>query len=347
MYIVLNPVKPMYIDRGNNSIRMGNFKCNGKEVLFETEDILKLFLKLKKPILKDELIMQMKNETNNSTEEIIEVLDYLMYEGFIIDYESYQNLLKDEKYNRQNLYFYMLSNSVIKNVSSDKKVLILGVGGIGSIVMELLVRSGFEDFTIVDNDVVEQSNLIRQLAYFNDDINKLKVDAMRDNMLKINSKLKIETVNRMIFNETDILDKIKNTDFVVCTLDRPLRKIRRVINNACVQLNKPVLFTGFSEHVAMVGPFVVPGESACLNCIENGTLDEYLDNIKVIPSYGPLCTLIASIAVNEIINYFIKFRTDNLIGKTLMFDMNDYDIKIESWTKNKKCKICGDKHEGK
>ena len=88
----------------------------------------------------------------------------------------------------------------------------------------------------------------------------------------------------------------------------------------------------------MIGPFVVP---ACLKCIEKEQTEEPLNNVAVVPSYGPICGIISSIVVNEIINYFLKFNSKNLQGKTLMFDIANYKTKIIKWTKNNECRECG------
>ena len=79
----------------------------------------------------------------------------------------------------------MLNDEIIElEKIKDKNLLILGIGAIGSITIELLARAGFNNFTLVDNDIVEKSNLIRQLSYTNNDILKYKVGVM-EKRLKI------------------------------------------------------------------------------------------------------------------------------------------------------------------
>ena len=185
---------------------------------------------------------------------------------------------------------------------------------------------------------MEPSNLIRQFPYDNNDINKLKTDCLEQKIFE--KEITIKKVNKKIEKEIDIINEIKNADFVLCTLDKPARVIRRLINRICIQENKPVLFSGFSEHVAMIGPFVVPQKTACLKCIEKETTEIPLHNVTLVPSYGPLCFLISSIVTNEIINYFVKFNDNNLVGKTLMFDIINYEMEIINWKKNNKCEVC-------
>jgi sulfur carrier protein ThiS adenylyltransferase len=79
----------------------------------------------------------------------------------------------------------------------QKRVFIAGAGGLGSNVAVSLVRAGVIDLTIVDFDFVEPSNLNRQ-QYFRDQVGMLKVDALKENLLRINPELKIITVPEKI-----------------------------------------------------------------------------------------------------------------------------------------------------
>lgn len=201
----------------------------------------------------------------------------------------------------------------------------------------MLSRAGFDNFILVDNDIVEKSNLIRQYPYTEKDIGRSKCETLANILTG-----EIDTKNIMISRKQDIIDEIKKSDFVLCTLDKPFRVIRRLINDLCIKENKPVIFAGFAEHVAMVGPFVVPHKSACLKCIDENMTEVPLKNVKVVPSYGPLCALISSIVTNEIIKYFNKYVEYNLVGKTLMFNFATYEIQVLNWEKKKTCEVCKD-----
>ena len=193
-------------------------------------------------------------------------------------------------------------------------------------------------FTLVDFDKVEESNLIRQLTYDYKDIGKYKTTVIKN---KINNDFNtIKTINKKIITSKDIELEIKKADFVICTLDKPVRIIRRIINDLCVKYNKPVIFSGFSEHVAMIGPFVIPGKTACLKCIDKEMNEEPMNNVLITPSYGPLCLMISSLITNEVINYFYKFNPNNLIGKTMMFNILTYELNIINWERNKSCEVC-------
>ena len=76
---------------------------------------------------------------------------------------------------------------------ANSKVIVYGIGGVGSFVVEGLVRAGVENIILVDNDVITPSNLNRQIHATISNIGKLKVDCMKERILSINPKVNVET----------------------------------------------------------------------------------------------------------------------------------------------------------
>lgn len=334
--LILNPGKPFYVNNKDKIVRMGNFKETGKEIEYDNDDFLYLIENLERPIERKKLLEIVSKKAKISTLEVDSIIKYLEEENFIIEYEKYLNIL-DQKYDRQDLFFSLFNDNYKNNITyfSDKKILVLGLGGIGSNVVLMLHRCGFNNFILIDNDVVEENNLIRQYPYDSFDIGNYKTDVMSK---KINANIK--KINVFIEKEEDVENYVKECDIVICTIDKPMRIIRRLINKICINNNKPVIFAGFSEHVAMVGPFVIPNKTACLRCNEKDLDDLPLYNVKIVPSFGPICTFISSIVTNEIVKYFNNYFEYNLQGKTLMFNFADYSINIINWEKNKDCEVC-------
>lgn len=340
MKIVLNPMKPLYIDSNNKNIRMGNFPETGKEIDYEDE-LFEYFFNLIKEYQDTEKVKEIMIKKGIEESEFNQIIEYLMNEKFIIPLADYEEMIKDKYLNREILYFNMINNSKINiDILKEKKVLILGLGGVGSITAELLTRAGVQNFILVDCDKVEYSNLIRQLSYTSNDIGKNKTEALSLRLQRINPNVNIKSKNIMISKEEDVYEFINQSDLVVCTLDKPFRKIRRIINRACVKTNTPVIFAGFAEHVGMIGPFIIPNKGPCLECIDKKSNEVPVENVNIVPSYGPLCNIIASIISDQILNYFLKLKSKKLVGKTMMFNMYTYKTKIFTWKRNHDCEVC-------
>ena len=96
-------------------------------------------------------------------------------------------------------------------IFKNTKVLIIGIGGVGGYALESLVRSGFENITIVDKDVIDKSNLNRQIISLNSNIGKSKVDVAKARCLDINPNCKINTINEFILE--DNIDSLNLSDF--------------------------------------------------------------------------------------------------------------------------------------
>ena len=88
-----------------------------------------------------------------------------------------------------------------------KRILIIGAGGLGSIILYYLAAAGIGSIRIVDNDIVSLSNLQRQILFKNVDIGKKKVVAAKKNLLSLNSQVNIETFDEQ-FNEKSSRNKL-------------------------------------------------------------------------------------------------------------------------------------------
>lgn len=121
-----------------------------------------------------------------------------------------------------------------------KHVLIAGIGGVGSFVAEAIVRAGVGKVTLIDHDVVSESNINRQLIALHSTIGKAKVEVMKQRALDINPEVQITTLNTFI-NPENIDEILTNTSFnyVLDCIDSISSKVALV--KACQQHHVPVV----------------------------------------------------------------------------------------------------------
>jgi len=115
------------------------------------------------------------------------------------------------------------------NYIKSKNILLVGLGGVGSIVASILVRSGISHITIIDKDIVSLSNLNRQIMYDLDDLGKRKVDVTKEKLLKIRCNLDIKTLHLDIKELGNHID-FKKYDFVIDCIDDIKGKILLIKN---------------------------------------------------------------------------------------------------------------------
>ena len=119
----------------------------------------------------------------------------------------------------------LLLNDEQINKIKKLNILIVGVGGVGGYALESLVRSGVSNITIIDNDVVDESNLNRQIISLKSNIGKNKVDVAKDRCLDINPSCKITTIKSFI-DKSNIDDiNYKDYDYIIDACDTITTKV--------------------------------------------------------------------------------------------------------------------------
>lgn len=118
------------------------------------------------------------------------------------------------------------------------KVAIFGLGGVGSYVLEGLVRAGVEKFILVDNDLISESNINRQLLATHKTINKAKVEVAKERVLEINPKANVEIHKEFFLPETKPLFD-KDVSYIVDAIDTVTAKIELIMR--ANKMNIPII----------------------------------------------------------------------------------------------------------
>ena len=121
----------------------------------------------------------------------------------------------------------------------DSKVAIFGIGGVGSYVVEALVRAGVGSFILVDNDTVSLTNLNRQLIATHSTIGEYKVDVAKARILDINPKAKVKTYKEFFMPDTKKKIISEDIDYVVDCIDTVTGKLEIIMQ--CKELNIPII----------------------------------------------------------------------------------------------------------
>ena len=118
----------------------------------------------------------------------------------------------------------ILDKNIIEKFKTAK-VLIIGIGGVGGYALECLVRSGFENIAIVDKDIIDKSNLNRQIISLNSNINENKVDVAKKRVIDINPNCNINSVNEFILEDNIDLLNLSSYDYIIDACDTITTKI--------------------------------------------------------------------------------------------------------------------------
>ncbi|WP_041086070.1 MoeB/ThiF family adenylyltransferase [Jeotgalibacillus soli] len=244
-----------------------------------------------------------------------------------------------ERYSRQELFNPIGKSG--QNKISDKHVLLIGAGALGTGNAEALVRAGVGTITIVDRDYVEASNLQRQQLYSEEDAKKRmpKAIAAKERLSQINSSV---TIHAKIMDASfaELSSLAQDVDLMIDATDN--YDTRLIINDAAQKYNVPWIYGACVGSYGMTFT-IIPGETPCLQCL--------WDNIPM--SGGQTCDTagIISPAVNMVVSYqtaeALKILVEDwqaLRGKLVMFDLwenTHTEINVKK-VKKKNCPSCGE-----
>jgi len=200
----------------------------------------------------------------------------------------------------------------------NSSVLCIGAGGLGSSVLLYLAAAGIGKIGIVDNDHVEKSNLQRQIIHETNTIGKLKIDSARERIKKFNPNIELLTFAKII-DADNALEIIHEFD-VICDCSDNFGT-RYLINDACLILNKPVVFGSVQGFEGQVSVFNLHKKSPNLRDL----LPEspFKNDVPSCTEYGVVGVstgLIGILQVNEIIKIILK-KGEILDGIILIFDL--------------------------
>jgi molybdopterin/thiamine biosynthesis adenylyltransferase len=218
------------------------------------------------------------------------------------------------------------------------KVLIIGAGGLGSPIALYLAAAGVGTIGIADADVVELSNLQRQIAHQTKDIGAPKVLSARDKMEAMNPDVRVNTYHTWI-SADNIPDIIKDYDFVIDGTDNFAAKF--LINDACVLAGKPYSHGGILHFVGQTLTFI-PGQSACYRCIFPAPPPK--DAIPTCSQAGVLGVLpgvIGMMQATEALKYLLGMG-ELLTGRLLVYDALAMTFRTVKVRRNPHCPICGE-----
>lgn len=218
------------------------------------------------------------------------------------------------------------------------KVLIIGVGGLGSPIALYLTAAGVGTIAIADPDIVDLSNLQRQVIHFTTDIGKPKVESAHEKMAAINPDVKVVTYKKWVTAD-NINSIIADYDFIIDATDNFAAKF--LINDACVLAGKPYSHGGILQFNGQTLT-VKPCESACYRCIfpEPPPKDAII-SCSQAGVIGVLPGIIGTLQATEAIKFLLG-KGDLLTNRLLTYNALSMKFREVPIKKNRNCPICGE-----
>jgi molybdopterin-synthase adenylyltransferase len=216
------------------------------------------------------------------------------------------------------------------------KVLIIGAGGLGAPAALYLAAAGVGTIGIVDGDVVDRTNLQRQVIHFTPDIGVPKVVSAKEKMLQINPGITVRTYQERVFAH-NILDIIEEYDFVIDGTDNFPAKF--LVNDACVLAGKPFSHGGILRFDGQTMTYV-PGRT-CYRCVFlNPPPKNAVPSCSQAGVLGAVAGMLGTIQAAEAIK-FLTGKGELLTDRLLIFDALSMSFRTVRFKRNPECPICG------
>lgn len=218
------------------------------------------------------------------------------------------------------------------------KVFLVGAGGLGSPAAYYLAAAGVGTLGIIDNDVVDVSNLQRQILHANDRVGTPKVESAKKTLEALNPDVKVITYQSKLTSE-NIMGIIKDYDLVLDGSDN--FPTRYLVNDACVLAGKPNVHGSIFQFDGQATVFY-PGKGPCYRCLyPEPPPAELAPSCAEAGVLGVLPGLIGVIEALEAIKLILD-KGDSLIGRLLCFNTLSMEINMLNLRRDPNCPMCGD-----
>lgn len=219
----------------------------------------------------------------------------------------------------------------------QKKVLIIGAGGLGSPIAYVLAKLGVEKIGVVDHDQVELSNLNRQILHSTSKIGILKVKSAKELINRLFPITDVE-IYPYALTKANARDLVKEYDIIVDGLDNI--PTRYILNDACYHEDKPLIEAGVLTFYGQITT-IIPNKTPCYRCF----LPEKKDTSPIPPCseigvLGPVPGLIGVLEAVEVFKVAAGISS-NLEGNILMYDGLEADFTLIPFLRNDTCTLCG------
>ncbi len=217
------------------------------------------------------------------------------------------------------------------------RVLIIGVGGLGSPVSMYLATSGIGKLVLCDHDVVDLTNLQRQIVHDTPKVGLPKVDSAAETLRRLNPEITVETIPAKL-DEAALLAQMQQVDVVVDCTDN--LDTRLLINQVAVTARKPLVSAAairWEGQISVFQPWL--GENPCYHCFY-GKVGDIAQTCSENGVVGPLLGILGSMQALEVVKLVVGSGA-TLTGKVMLFDGQAMEWMNFKLPRDPNCPVCG------
>lgn len=231
----------------------------------------------------------------------------------------------------QNMEKGGISKEVQEKLNSAS-VLVMGAGGLGSGVIMNLAALGIGRIKIIDDGIVEEADLNRQLIHKYKNIGRARVISARDWIHEFNPDIKVE-MDKIKLHELNYFNVIQGYDIIIDCFNS--LEAKYMLNEIALRHNKVLVHSGMQAFSGQVTT-IFPPKTGCLACVMQ---KPRLFREEKYATISPVVNVIASIQAQEVLK-IVGGVGEPLLNKILIFDALKSEFKVLSYSKNPNCEVC-------
>ncbi len=221
----------------------------------------------------------------------------------------------------------------------DARILVLGAGGLGCPALAYLASCGVGNIVIVDPDVIELSNIQRQILFTTTDIGRYKAEVAVEKIQQFSDCLNVTSVNKIPDND-ELIKLVSAADVVLDGTDNFVARYAH--NSACVQTRTPLISGAVIRFEGQLTCFDHRRSDApCYHCLYPDAHDEQL-NCSENGVLGPVAGMVGTMMATEAIKLLVDIG-ESLTGKLLLLDALNMEWRSVGFSKDNDCSVCSNK----
>ena len=239
-----------------------------------------------------------------------------------------------DRYSRQVMLEEIGYNGQLK--LKNARVCVVGCGGLGNPIITRLAAMGVGTLRIIDRDVIELSNLPRQIMFDDMDVGQVKVEVAARKLSKMNPECVIEPLAVSI-NDYTALDVVQDCDVVIDALDSV--NARYALNMACMKYEIPFV-TGAAVGVSGQAFTILPRDSACYHCMFPSLDEDSMPTCSIEGVHPAILSIIGGVEVAEAVKVILG-KKPSLSDRILHVDVESLDFSSTRTFRADECPVCG------
>lgn len=339
------------------------FYSDSRHVVYEAHPaVVRTLVHLQEPSSFETLLARVQAEEPQFTaDDLAEILTALEAEGALDDAAEAADVLDAstlERFERQIGLFFDVADGGrhprrAQQALGRSEVALIGVGGTGSWMAQTLAMSGVGRLVLMDADRVDVGNLSRQALFATRDVGRRKIDAAADRLRAVAGPgLDVRTVDAHLLEDTDLRQLVAGCDLVIDCADEPdINTTAAWIARACMPLGVPhIVGGGYSGHVGLIGPTVIPFSSACWTCFTREA-EERNKADRIVPllrhrsrhtgAFAPLSALVANLQALDAIRVLSGIAPPALTDRLGELDLRTCRLRWREVARDPQCPDCG------